>query len=406
MTSGTFILNGRTSQDIAGGAVSAFGQIGDGGIVIQSRFGTFGDGESIFELFVDGKLPDHPIEQNLSPAEKKQIKEQLAGAHVIILHSVSGENTSSRAMSLLHGIDYLKNSIGVAGITLIAPHLPYMRNDREFRKTIHNADGSEEVLYQFNAVSGSLYAKQLKIAGVDSVVGFEPHSQDGVNAYRSIFGKNVKFINMGGFFAENIGAEYEIVVDGACNIMVGSPDGMNKPKDFGIARAASFANALYSGTDFEAFAKGNDFRKKPFMFAIHKERIDSKTTKIMDFYGDVAGKICIVIDDIISSGGTTLDAANALRERGARQVIAIATHAVLVNGALPKLLNSPWIDKVMITDTIPGALEKAHSINQLNHEKLVFKTISPLVNQVISEKLAPSAKPRADQSAEPTPQFG
>jgi phosphoribosylpyrophosphate synthetase len=374
-----FVLIGRTSTQIAQGVVKAFAHA-PLVKVIQSRFGTFGDGESIFELFVDGKLPDHPLAQNLTQTEKRKIRNMMAESHITIVHSASGENVSSRAMSLLHGADYLKQNLGVGSITWIAPQLPYMRNDREFRKTIIDENGRVRTHYQFNAVACDAYPRQLRAMGIDKIVGFEPHSKQGAGYYKKYFGeRNAIFVNMGDFFAAQIAADVPaLTTDGRCNVMVGSPDGMNKKNDYGIARARGFGRAFYAQTPFATYEREKDFRAIPYMFAIHKERIGPKDTKIVDFHGDVQGKICVLIDDIISSGGTTLDAARALRHRGAISVIAIATHAVLVNGALQKLLESDLIDKVMLADTIPSALDKKDR-DYPDHPKLIIQTIAPLV---------------------------
>lgn len=387
-----FIIVGRTSEEIARGIVNRFGEGKSGEFgplidranhVIQSRIGSYDDGEANAELFVDGKLPDHPIEQTLSDEEKKDIAKRLKKSSVTIVLSSSGLNTSNRALSMLFMAASLKQDHGVGHIKLIGPALPFMRNDRRFR-----SNGPEGETLQYNAVTGKLYPQFLKYAGVDEVVGFEPHSRDGVRHYRKAFGKkNASFVNMGAFFAESILNEMAPVNDGECQIMVGSPDGMNKPDDYGIARASSFGAALYKNTAFSHFADAQDFRERPYMFGIHKERSGPKKTSIVGFHGDVQGKLCIIIDDIISSGGTTLQAAAELKRRGASKVIAIATHGVLTDGALKKMLDSKDLDGIMLTDTIPGVLDKLNGNGLIGHEKLQVTTVSPLVNIEIARSL-------------------
>ncbi len=394
-----FIIVGRTSKAIAQGILPMFGDgnaddgspiITEPGRVIQSRFGTFRDGEAIFELFIDGKLDDHPIEQRLTVEQKQRIFDELNGADVTIIHSLSGENTSSRALGLAFGASFLKKN-GVKNIRLIAPHLPFMRNDREFKKEADGENGSKIVTRQYNAVACQEFATIMKLAGIDQVVGFEPHSRDGVRIYRETFGReNVTFVNMGDFFAKSIAAEFELVRDNMCQVIVGSPDGMNKPNDFGMQRAYSFGEELYKETEFANAASQHDVRHNPCMFGISKHRINADTTEIIDFHGDVAGKVCVIIDDIISGGSTTLHAAEKLKERGAASVIAIATHAVLTDGALKKLLESDVLDKVMLTDTIPGAVEKLGNVDYEDKSKLVIETIAPLVNEQLALKIKPN----------------
>ncbi len=433
-----FIIVGRTSKAIAQGILPAFGDgnaedgtpiINRPGRVIQSRFGTFKDGEAIFELFVDGKLDDHPIEQHLSVEEKADILADLEGADVTIVHSLSGENTSSRAFGLLFGARYLK-SHGVNNIKLIAPHLPFMRNDREFSKDQISEDGQSVTARQYNAVACDDYAFLLKTAGIDKVVGFEPHSRDGVKIYRKHFDhagpwqirslinglrqlfnqtaendNNATFVNMGSFFAQNIAAEHPLINDGQCHVIVGSPDGMNKPNDYGMQRAYSFAEKLYEGTHYKTWASKHNVKENPCMFGISKKRINASETQIIGFHGNVAGKTCVIIDDIISGGSTTLHAAEKLKEEGAAHVIAVATHAVLTEGALPKLLGSPFLDKVMLTDTIPGALDKLDHVTHEAKSKLVIATISPLVNEQIALDI-PRNQPEMTANSVPTLQAG
>lgn len=379
-----FILVGRTSLAIAGSIVHAFGngeagelgpRISKLGNVVQGRFGTYGDGESNAEVFVDGKYTDHPIEQILSNEQKQEFVANLRGAHVTIVHSISGENTSSRAMSLLHMIAHLKQKYHVATISLIAPQLPFMRNDREFRKT--QSDGITTP--QYNAVSCELYAQLLKNVGLDEVIGFEPHSRDGVGHYKKVFNEAARFLNTGNFFANDLAQNYPVTLSNDWNIAVGSPDGLNKPEDYGIARARNFGAALYQGTSFGSYNNIKDLRQVPYMFGIHKERIDDKNTEIVAFHGDVQGKIAVIVDDIFSSGGTTLQAAQSLKDRGAKQIIAIATHGVLINGALERMIRSDLLDGIYITDTIPGAVEKANAAGLADHPKLQIKTVAPMI---------------------------
>ncbi|HPF78181.1 MAG TPA: hypothetical protein PLF01_02715 [Alphaproteobacteria bacterium] len=381
-----YILVGRTSEAIASGILGEFGQNPNLTItaptnVIQSRFGTFGDGESIFELFVDGKLPDHPIEQNLSEAEKKEIEKDLKGAHITIVHSISGDNTSSRATSLLDGVYDLKDAYGVGSITVIAPHLPFMRNDRRFRKV--NSNGEE--ISQRNAISGRNYARRLKQEGADTVVGFDPHSRDGVKHYRDYFtAANSHFISIADFVAANFARDHDVVdPSGDWMVACGSPDGLNKASDFGIARAKKVGISLYKGTAFDGVTMKNAVEDIPYMFGIAKERINDKETRIIDFSGNVAGKTGLLVDDIYSSGGTTIQGAQRLREEGASACFAYATHGVLTGNAIEKLLNEPSIDSVMLTDSIPGAVEKLQRAGVM-HVGSKFKVIS-LAEPVVAE---------------------
>lgn len=384
-----FVIVGRTSPAIAHSIVEKFSDatiaqdtpaITRAGNVFQSRFGTFGDGEAIFELFAEGKLSDHPIEQNLPESQKRKILRDMEGAHVTIVHSISGENTSSRALSLLDGVYDLKNEYGVESISLIAPHLPFMRNDRRFKKQLD--DGTVQV--QRNAIASKNYARRLKNEGVDQVIGFEAHSKDGVANYQEFFGNRATFINTGDFFAEDFAKKLQLVdLQGDWAVAVGAPDGLNKPKDYGIARAKSFGMALYAGTKYGHYKNKNGVEEIPYMFGIHKERINANKTKIVQFYGEVEGKHCVLVDDILSSGNTTIQAAQELKRRGAAKVTSITTHAVVPGDALKNIMACKAIDQVCLSDTIPGAREKAIAGNFDRRRKLVIKTIAPIVDKEI-----------------------
>lgn len=387
-----FIILGRTSRAIAEDVLLRYGKpaptengpiIAEPGNVFQAQMGTFEGGESVFRLFVRGKLEDHPIEQRLSESDMATIKKDLDGASVTIVHSISGDNTTSRAMSLLHAARYLKASCGVQNITLIAPHLPYLRNDRDFEM---QNPLSGETVPEYNAVSCEAYAWELKVHGIDRVIGFEPHSRDSVNIYEKQFGRNVQFVKMGAFFASDIASTEEVVdINGDWRIAVGAPDGLNKPQDYGIARAKSFGLELYKGTEYGNYQQHINLEKIPFMFGIHKQRISPTESRIMRFHGDVEGKLAVLADDIISTGGTTNNGAKVLMEHGAAKVFAVATHAVLTRDGLPKILNSDDIARVYLADTIPGAYEKAGKAGFLSHPKLQIKTVAPIVIDLIEQ---------------------
>ncbi len=411
-----FIFVGRTSPEIAAGIIDRFGhgeRTADGrpaitrpGPVIQFGINAFEDGEVNTTLFANGDLPNHPIVQNFTEPQKNEIAQSLKNARVTIVHSASGQNTSMRGMGLLFLVRSLKSEYGVDSVRLIAPALPFMRSDRNFSKL---DDQTGLMRYEFNAIGALHFAELLKTAGVDEVVGFEPHSRDGVEHYRKVFGKKkARFINMGDFFAQSIRDEYKII-DAQDQPLVrnGSPDGMNKPGDYGMARARSLGEAIFKGTALESFASEKDFRNQPYMFGIHKERINSKETRIVDFHGDVDGMICFIIDDIISGGSTTLHAAEELKKRGAAMVVAIATHGVLVNGAAQRLATSPFIDRIMLTDTIPGVLDKLEQNGLGDHNGMVIRSIAPLIIEEIEPGFRPSKKlMRAYEQSAPMPQVG
>jgi len=425
-----YIVLGRASDNTAAALVHRFGREN----IIQSRYGTHGDGEATFELFLDGKLDDHPLEQNFSQEKKQEIREKLEGSHVTIVHSVSGENTSSRALSLIQSLETLKEDYKVGSITLVVPHMGLTRADRKFFKKLKEA-GVTINIKQDNARANAIMAKLVRLSGADRIVGMDFHSNSSKNDYRNVFNTNFKISYGMEMIVEGLAQAgkrlkdqtqlFKMVKtahrnlinrsprfpgDGAVftstnsilvshlktifnsqaeifSIRIGAPDGANKPKDSGMQRAREASEALIGYHDEAA------------MFKIAKERISSTKTRVIpeQSSAEVEGKICVLVDDIISSGSTQLQAARYLREKGASKIIAYAAHGVLINDSLRHLLEDEVIDEYWVTDTVPGVVEKWERLKQelaqevqdgkLDGEKytrMITKfTILPIANAVV-----------------------
>jgi ribose-phosphate pyrophosphokinase len=112
---------------------------------------------------------------------------------------------------------------------------------------------------------------------------------------------------------------------------------------------------------------------------IHKRREPGMAgeVKVHEVVGDVAGRTCILVDDMIDTAGTITKAAEALMENGAAEVVVAATHAVLSGPAVDRLKNSP-ISEVVVTDTLPVPDDR-------RFDKLTVLTIAPLLARAISE---------------------
>jgi ribose-phosphate pyrophosphokinase len=112
---------------------------------------------------------------------------------------------------------------------------------------------------------------------------------------------------------------------------------------------------------------------------IHKrhDTMRANEVRVHEVVGDVAGRTCILVDDMIDTAGTITKAAEALMENGALEVVVAATHAVLSGPAVDRLKNSP-ISEVVVTDTLPVP-------DELRFDKLTVLTIAPLLARAISE---------------------
>jgi ribose-phosphate pyrophosphokinase len=111
---------------------------------------------------------------------------------------------------------------------------------------------------------------------------------------------------------------------------------------------------------------------------INKRRLTGDTVKVGNLIGDVEGKTVLMFDDMISTGGTVVEAARLVMEEGAADVVCAATHAVLAGPAMQKLADSP-ISKVVVTDTIPES-----GRCELIKDKLVILSVGEILGQAIT----------------------
>ncbi|MDX2095738.1 MAG: phosphoribosyltransferase family protein [Alphaproteobacteria bacterium] len=135
-------------------------------------------------------------------------------------------------------------------------------------------------------------------------------------------------------------------------------------------------------------------------FKISKIHTAVSDTKITHFAGDVVGKNCIIVDDMIDRGSTMINAAKELKARGAKSVTAYATHGILSGSALEKLLtaepdsmNNPAIDHLVMTDTIPSVAKKVEKLAAQNPEladRVSILSVSPLITQELARQQSQS----------------
>ena len=116
---------------------------------------------------------------------------------------------------------------------------------------------------------------------------------------------------------------------------------------------------------------------------IDKRREKENQSQVMNVIGDVKGKTCILVDDIIDTAGTICNAAEALKKSGAKKVVSYATHAVLSGNALINI-NKSRLDELIVTDTIPLS-EKAKTLKKIKTVSM-DKTIAGAINRVNKEE--------------------
>jgi ribose-phosphate pyrophosphokinase len=260
-----------------------------------------------------------------------RFEESVRGSDAFVLQSHTAP-INKWIMEQLIMVDALKRA-SAKRITVVCPFYGYARQDKKHR-------GREPI-------SARLLADLYKTAGADRLMAVDLHTAQ----IQGFFDGPVDHL-----FALPILADYlENKLD-TSHITIVSPDA-------GRVRVAErWTDRLNCG-----------------LAIIHKRRdsLLANEVKVHEVVGDVAGRTCILVDDMIDTAGTITKAAEALMENGALEVVVAATHAVLSGPAVDRLKNSP-ITEVVVTDTLPVP-------DELRFDKLTVLTIAPLLARAISE---------------------
>ncbi len=258
-----------------------------------------------------------------------EILENVRGKDVFVLQSTCAP-ANDTLMELLIMIDALRRA-SAGRITAAVPYFGYSRQDRRPR--------SARV-----AISAKVVANMLEAAGVDRVLTMDLHA-DQIQGFFNIPVDNIYAapILLGDIWKKN----FE-------NLMVVSPD------VGGVVRARALAKRLESD-----------------LAIIDKRRPKANVSEVMNIIGDVRGRTCVIMDDMVDTAGTLCKAAQALKDHGAVRVLAYCTHPVLSGGAVERINNSA-LDELVVTDTIPLREDAAQSprIRQLSVGSLLAETIS------------------------------
>jgi ribose-phosphate pyrophosphokinase len=255
-----------------------------------------------------------------------EIKENVRGEDVFILQSTCNP-VNDNLMELLVLVDALKRA-SARRITAVTPYYGYARQDRK--------PGPR------TPISAKLVANLITAAGADRVLALDLHAGQ-IQGFFDIPTDNLAAAPV---IAADIRAR--MVIDNLCVV---SPD------VGGVVRARALAKRLENAP----------------LAIVDKRREKAGVSEVMNIIGDVSGKSCILIDDIVDSAGTLCNAAKALIEAGASDVSAYCTHGVLSGQALERVANSS-LKELVITDTIP-----------LEHgaEKIRQLTVAPLLAEAI-----------------------
>ena len=278
-----------------------------------------------------GVRPGKALVSTFSDGEVQvEIEENVRRQEVFIIQPTNAP-TAENFMELLVLVDALKRA-SAASVTAVVPYFGYARQDRRPR--------SSRV-----PITAKVAAKMFGAVGTDRVLTVDLHADQ-----------------IQGFFdmpVDNVYASPLLLADiwrahGTDNLIVVSPD------VGGVVRARAIAKPLDDAD----------------LAIIDKRRPKANVSTVMNIIGDVEGKTCVLVDDIVDTAGTLCAAANALKERGALKVAAYCTHPVLSGAAIDNVTRSQ-LDELVVTDTIrlSEAAKACPKIRQLSVAELLAETI-------------------------------
>jgi ribose-phosphate pyrophosphokinase len=273
-------------------------------------------GKAVVDRFSDGEVA-------------VEIMENIRGADIYLIQPTCAP-TADNFIELIVMVDALKRASAFR-VTAVIPYFGYSRQDRRPR--------SARV-----PITAKVAAKMISAVGTDRVVTIDLHADQ-----------------IQGFFdipVDNVYASPLTLADiwqhqGNEDLVVVSPD------VGGVVRARAIAKRL----DTE-------------LAIIDKRRPRANVSKVMNIIGDVKGKHCVMVDDMVDTAGTLCKAASALKEHGATRVVAYCVHPVLSGPAIENITNSD-LDELVVTDTIPlsDAAQACTKIRQLSVAQMLAETI-------------------------------
>ena len=263
-----------------------------------------------------------------------ELNENVRGKDVFVIQPTCAP-TNDSIMELLLMADALHRA-SANRITAVIPYFGYARQDRRVR--------SARV-----AISAKVVADMIGTVGVNRVLTVDLHAEQ-IQGFFNIPVDNV--------YGSPVLTE-DIEMQKYKNLLVVSPD------VGGVVRARAVAKQL--NTD---------------LAIIDKRRPTANEAQIMHIIGDVDGRSCVIVDDLVDTAGTLCKAAEALKESGAKQVVAYCTHPVLSGPAIANIDGSA-LDALVVTDTIPLTrdAQKCKRIRQLSMAKLLAESIRRVSNE-------------------------
>ncbi len=263
-----------------------------------------------------------------------EIHEHVRGKDVFVLQSTCAP-ANENLMELLVMVDALKRA-SAGRITAAIPYFGYARQDRRAR--------SSRV-----PIAAKLVANMLMASGVDRVLTMDLHAEQ-IQGFFDIPVDNIYSLPI--LLADVWKQNFD-------DLMVVSPD------VGGVVRARALAKRLECD-----------------LAIIDKRRPKANVSEVMNIIGEVEGRTCVVMDDMVDTAGTLCKAASALKAHGAKRVLAYCTHPVL-SGAAIERINASDLDELVVTDTIPlrEEAQKCSRIRQLSVADVMAETIRRISNE-------------------------
>ncbi len=263
-----------------------------------------------------------------------ELMENVRGKDVFVVQPTCAP-TNRNLMELVFMIDALRRA-SASRITAVIPYFGYARQDRRVR--------SVRV-----PISAKVVADMISNVGVNRVLTVDLHAEQ----IQGFFDCTVDNVYGSPVLLEDIEKQHYK------NLLVVSPD------IGGVVRARAVAKEL--NTD---------------LAIIDKRRPEANQAQVMNIIGEVEGRTCLLVDDIVDTAGTLCKAADALKERGAKQVVAYCTHPVLSGNAIDNINNSA-LDALVVTNSIPlsEAAANCPRIRQLSLGKMLAEAMRRVSNE-------------------------
>jgi len=278
--------------------------------------------------YLDIPLGDASVTEFSDGEIMVQINENVRGSDVFVLQPTCMP-VNRHIMELLLIVDALKRA-SAHRITAVIPYYGYARQDRKVQPRV--------------PISAKLVADLITAAGINRILTMDLHAAQ----IQGFF--NIPVDNL---YASPVLLDYVRSAYHFKNLVIVSPDAG------GVERARSFAKKLQCS-----------------IAIIDKRREVANISQIMNVIGNVENKDTIILDDMVDTGGTTIQAAAALKDKGAKRVVAACTHAVLSDNAVEKVNNSV-LEELIVTNTIPLDSKKEQC------KKLTVLSIAPLIGEAI-----------------------